>query len=66
MTRAEKLREMEALWEDLTRNAEEFESPAWHAQALQETARQVEEGQATFSDWEDAKQRLLKRAHSPE
>ena len=31
MTTAEKLRAMEALWADLTRNADDFESPAWHA-----------------------------------
>lgn len=63
MTREQKLRELEALWADLTREADEFESPAWHATALRETAEQVESGQATFDDWEAAKQRLLKRAH---
>lgn len=66
MTREEKLREMNALWENLTRNADEFKSPDWHAQALHETAHLVEEGRATFDDWESAKQRLLERAHPEE
>jgi len=37
MTLPEKLRLMEALWADLSRNAEAMELPPWHAQALRET-----------------------------
>jgi len=30
MSRAEKLMALEALWEDLSQNEAEFESPGWH------------------------------------
>ena len=43
MSRAEKLRAMEALWEDLSREESQFDSPAWHAKALRQTERLVRE-----------------------
>ncbi len=58
MTTAEKLRAMEALWADLTRNEAEFESPAWHEQILKEREASVQSGQASFIDWETAKKQL--------
>ncbi len=62
MSRAEKLRAMEAIWTDLTQDEHQFESPAWHANALREAERAVESGTAKFVDWEDAKKRLLRKA----
>ena len=41
LPRQEKLRLMEALWADLSRDEAEVESPAWHADALRETAERV-------------------------
>jgi hypothetical protein len=41
MTVEEKLRAMEALWADLTRRPEEFESPAWHETVLKEREERV-------------------------
>ncbi len=32
LTKAEKLRAMEELWQDLSEPDEEFESPAWHGE----------------------------------
>ena len=61
MTTEEKLRAMEALWADLTRNADDFESPAWHADVLREREQRVVEGKETFVDWEDAKRQLRER-----
>ena len=61
MTTAEKLRAMEALWADLSRNADEFESPAWHADVLSERQQRVAEGKETFVDWEAAKRQLRER-----
>ena len=61
MTTAEKLRAMEALWADLTRNADDFESPAWHADVLREREQRVAEGKETFVDWEEAKRQLRER-----
>lgn len=61
MTTEEKLRAMEALWADLTRNAEDFESPAWHADVLREREQRIAEGKETFIDWEEAKRQLRER-----
>ena len=60
MSREEKLKAMEALWIDLTRE-EEFESPAWHGDALRETEKAIEAGEAGFVEWEQAKKRLHDR-----
>lgn len=62
MTTAEKLQAMEALWADLTRNADAYDSPAWHGEVLRERERRVAEGRETYMKWEDAKREL--RGHS--
>jgi len=61
MTTAEKLRVMEALWADLSRNEQEIESPAWHQQVLREREERVRSGQEGFIDWQTAKQQLRDR-----
>jgi hypothetical protein len=55
LTLPEKLQLMEALWDDLTRKPDEFESPAWHKEVLEECRRKAESGEEKFSDWEAAK-----------
>lgn len=62
MSRVEKLRAMEALWADLSRDEDQFESPKWHEEALRDAERAVESGKAKFSDWEEAKKRLRRKA----
>jgi hypothetical protein len=59
LSQQEKLDLMEALWVDLTRNAESFDSPQWHAQELSETERRVANGDEQFIEWEKAKQKIL-------
>jgi hypothetical protein len=61
MTIAEKLRVMEALWSDLTRDEEQLESPAWHGKILRERAARVKQGKESFMDWETAKKQLRNR-----
>ena len=61
MTTAEKLSAMETLWADLSRNADAFESPAWHADVLGERQQRIAEGKETFVDWEEAKRQLRER-----
>jgi len=61
MSRREKLIALEALWEDLTRNADEFESPAWHRDELLAAEVRVKSGQEQFVDWQSAKDKLRKR-----
>ena len=62
LPRAEKMKLMEALWDDLSRNDEEFESPAWHKTALRDSERLLKSGKARFIDWDEAKKRLRRRA----
>lgn len=58
MSTEEKLQAMEALWADLTKNHEHFESPAWHRQVLEEREQRIESGEESFIDWEVAKKQL--------
>ena len=58
MTREEKLRAMEELWADLSRDEAQFESPAWHGDVLRERVEAVKSGKEAFVDWETAKKKL--------
>ena len=58
LPRQEKLKLMEILWADLSRDEAELESPAWHADALRETAERRKRGEETVLDWELAKAKL--------
>ncbi len=58
LPRQEKLKLMETLWAELSRDEAELESPAWHADALRETAERRERGEETVLDWEQAKAKL--------
>ncbi|MDR1280398.1 MAG: addiction module protein [Opitutaceae bacterium] len=62
MSRDEKLRTMEALWADLSQDDLHLESPAWHRDALGKAETAVKAGKAKFSDWEDAKKRIRRKA----
>jgi len=62
MTLAEKLQVMETLWEDLSRNADALESPAWHKTVLDARERKIQSGEARFIDWEQAKTEIRKQA----
>jgi hypothetical protein len=58
LSRSEKLKLMETLWEELSRPDAEYESPAWHAKALAETQQRLVEGKEQVLDWESAKKQL--------
>jgi hypothetical protein len=60
MPRSEKLKLMESLWADLSRDEAELESPVWHADALRETAERVTRGEEQVLSWEQAKAELRK------
>jgi hypothetical protein len=62
MTTEEKLRVMEALWADLSRNEGELESPSWHKDVLEQRETRIVSGQEKFLDWEEAKRELRDRA----
>lgn len=61
MTTAEKLQAMEALWADLTRDEQQFESPAWHEAVLRKRQELLDNGQETPIDWEVARRELCER-----
>ncbi len=61
LSRAEKLRVMEAIWEDLSKDDDQLESPQWHQKALQQTEERLEKGQEDTVDWSDAKRTLRDR-----
>ena len=61
LSREEKLRVIEAIWEDLSSEAQSLQSPAWHESALQETEQRVQSGQEQILDWKEAKKELQKR-----
>jgi hypothetical protein len=58
MTVAEKLRAMEMLWADLSRNEAQIESPAWHENVLRDREARIKSGEEKFLDWETAKKHL--------
>ena len=57
----EKLQVMEAIWQDLTEEEHNVQSPSWHLEALKETEQRRNEGKETIVDWGDAKKELRKR-----
>ncbi len=61
LSREEKLKIMEAIWEDLSRDAEQVESPDWHRETLDETESRLKAGQESVVDWPQAKKELRKR-----
>jgi Putative addiction module component len=61
MTVAEKLRAMEEIWADLSRNESQIESPAWHGDVLREREAKVKSGREKFISWEAAKKQLRKK-----
>ena len=61
MSREEKLRVMEAIWEDLASDEQSIQSPAWHESILAETEERVQSGKENILDWPEAKKELRKR-----
>ena len=62
MTVEEKLRLMDVLWEDLSRNPDDIPSPEWHKEVLEECRRRAESGEEKFTDWEEAKEEIRRMA----
>lgn len=60
LPRLEKLRLIEALWDDLRREPDAIPSPAWHESALRDTEARLESGEEQILDWAEAK-RLLRQ-----
>ncbi len=61
LSREEKLKVMEAIWEDLSNEEDQIESPEWHEKALQETELRLRSEKEKIVDWQEAKKDLRKR-----
>lgn len=61
MTTAEKIRVMEALWDDLCHQASEISSPAWHGDLLSRREEALAKGDEAVMDWEEAKKKIRDR-----
>ena len=58
MSREEKLRAMEWLWESLAEDEATSEPLAWHAEVLAERHRLAESGETKFVPWEETREFL--------
>lgn len=59
MSVAEKIHIMESVWDDLCRQANEFASPMWHNDILDEREADLKHGFDEFIDWDIAKLNLI-------
>lgn len=62
MSRPEKVRLMEEIWQDLSADEQKVESPSWHGKIIAERVAKVEEGKATFLTLEQLEARLATRS----
>ena len=62
MTRPEKVRLMEEIWQDLSADEQEVESPSWHGEVIAERIAKIEEGKATFLTLEELQARLATKS----
>jgi len=58
LTVAQKLDLMEAIWDDLARQDKTLEAPDWHEEVLKDREKALAVGNATISDWDEAKDRI--------
>ena len=58
MSVPEKLRLMEDLWRDLSKDERNLASPEWHGAVLAEREKKLASGEDKLVDWETAKREL--------
>lgn len=58
LSRMEKLRMMETLWDDLARDTSTLPPPAWHGVELKKTELAHAARETGFVDWEAAKKMM--------
>ena len=61
MTRREKLRLMEDLWADLSRDEKSVATPKWHLELLAYREAEAKAGRSTVSSLADVKKRFHER-----
>lgn len=61
MSTSEKITAIEMIWDDLLKDQESFPSPEWHADVLKKRELRVSEGESSFIDFSEVKERIRKR-----
>ena len=49
---------METLWDGIAPLEADLEVPQWHKDLLEERGKLIQDGEATFIDWETAKRQI--------
>ena len=57
MSKNERLRAMEELWDSLLRDEDEIESPQWHQDVLNARSKKIENGDAEFLSLDELRER---------
>lgn len=60
LTFSQKLHLMEALWDDLSKQEDQPESPPWYEDVLKDRKMALAAGKARVFDWTAAKERIRK------
>ena len=60
MSTTDRIQAMEDLWDALTHEKKEIESPAWHEEILNSRRKKIESGKAKFLTIEDLKRQYGK------
>ena len=58
MSTEDKIRTMEAIWEDLCRKADSISSPNWHKDVLKQKEERINNGDDEFMDCNNAKKHI--------
>jgi hypothetical protein len=62
MSRPEKVRLMEQIWQDLSADEQEVESPSWHGEIIAARMGKVAQGNATFLTLAELEARLAEKS----
>jgi hypothetical protein len=58
MTTTDKIRVMEDIWNDLSKDNSGYSPPEWHNEILKIRKERAESGDVGFTDWEIAKKEI--------
>lgn len=64
MTVEEKIDLMSLIWSEIAAQPENYQSPAWHEEVLNERQKEIDEGRAQYRDWEVVKRELRERFYN--
>ncbi len=58
MTNLDKIAMIEKIWDALCRDPESISSPTWHQDVLEARENEINEGRASFTSFDRAKERI--------